>query len=113
MATTASFAGNLAAPTAGAIIASKTGIARGFYRVVVLSKFIAGTPAVADADNFQLLVDGVVVGTCSAGLALNTEYGGAAVFNCNVQSGILSVSAIGAGTAGVTYDAVVYYTKDA
>lgn len=112
MGVTASFQGSLAAPTAGAIIASLTGIARGFYRVVCVVKFTAGSPAAADVDNFQLLVDGVAVGQVPAVAALNTEDGFQVPFSCNVQNGILSVAAKGAGTAGVTYDVVVFYTKD-
>ena len=107
--------GSAAAPTAGAPIVSNAlgsggaAIAPGFYRVNVYCKFTAGAPAAADVDNFQLVVDGTVVGPCESVAALNVEARTDFLVNA---SQLIQVQAVGAGTGGVTYDCTLVTQKD-
>lgn len=97
--------GAVAAPAAGATIVAVTGLLAGSYVASVVLT-LAGPAAAADANNFQAVP--------SSGATLNLVNPGAAgeypqeEFIITVgASGSLTIKAIGAGTAGVTYSATV------
>lgn len=93
------------APGAGATIATITGIAAGTY-TVEWNVALQGAAAAADANNFQLL-NGVTVIAGSVNPGAAGEYPQANVVAIIPAGGSVTVKAVGAGTAGVTYSAQI------
>lgn len=91
------------APAANAALASLTGLAVSTqYNITVNLALTAGTPAAADAGNVKLLVGSTVLFNIGNGITL----GQLQQFRYTVTTdanGTISLQAIGAGTAGVTY----------
>lgn len=106
-------AGSAVAPASNALIASITGpLVPGTYIVSWNVGLSAGAPAAADVDNFGLQMTGVLARLASDNPAALGEFPQA-----NVQITIpagnannLSIVAIGAATAGVTYSAQLTLT---
>lgn len=96
---------NVVAPAAGATVVTLSGLAGGNY-TLKWTVGLQGAAAAADADNFQIL-NGVTVleGSINPGAAGN--YVQPDIVVTVPASGSITVKAIGAGTAGVTYSASV------
>lgn len=97
--------GQVVSPGAGATIAQLTGLAAGQYNVTWQVE-LTGAAAAGDANNFQL--------KSSSGQTFNSVNAGAAGQYAQIQAeltvganGTISVVAIAAGTAGVTYGAQI------
>jgi hypothetical protein len=105
-----SASGQAAAPAAGAAIATLAAPGAGVYTVTVDAAFLAGVPtAAADALNWELKVGATVIGVLPPVPIVLGQQGAQAVFqNVAVPAGAaVTVNAIGAGTAGVTYAASI------
>jgi hypothetical protein len=97
--------GQVVAPGAGAAIVTLAGLAAGTYDVT-WQVALQGAAAAADANNFQLKNGAAAVeNSINAGAAGAYPQVGARI--TVVQNGTVTVNAIGAGTAGVTYLAQV------
>ncbi|SRR5712691_5170392 len=97
--------GQAVAPGAGAAIVTLSGLAAGTYDVT-WTVALQGAAAAADANNFQLKNGAAaVVNSINAPAAGAYPQVGARIVV--VQGGTVTVNAIGAGTAGVTYLAQV------
>lgn len=95
--------GNAVAPAAGATIATVTGVAAGTY-TVNWTVGLQGAAAAADANNFNLVdTAGTVIASVNPGAA--GEYPQIAVDLTLAAGNSVSIKAIGAGTAAVTYSA--------
>jgi hypothetical protein len=95
--------GSVAAPGAGAVLASVTGLAAGEYEVLAGAYLSGAVPAVGDADNVQVQGDGgAVAGTLPVAPADNAMLP-AARFVVRVESGTVSLVSPGAATASVVY----------
>lgn len=98
--------GSVTAPTAGATIASLTAVTNGAYLVQLIAGYTGGTPAAAEINNMQLNMPG------GGTIRLTLPAASAVVIHTVVVSvpsdGNLTVTAIGAGTTGVTYIAGIY-----
>lgn len=100
--------GNVVAPGAGATIIQLTGLAAGTYQAT-WTVGLQGPAAAADANNFQLKnAVAVVSGSINPGVA--GEYPQAVTEVTVLAGGTVSIIAIGAGTAGVTYSAQLALT---
>lgn len=95
--------GSVVAPGAGAVIATTAGIAAGTY-FVSWTVELAGPAAAADANNFELL-NGAGVVLASVNAAAAGVYQQVTARFTIAQGDTVSVKAVGAGTAGVTYTA--------
>lgn len=101
--TPASASGSVVAPAANAVIAQQTGLAAGTYRIHWEVE-LQGAAAAADANNFKL------VGPAGS-ILVSVNQGAAGVYaqiDADItvaQNSTVSVQAVGAGTAGVTYSA--------
>lgn len=103
--TAASAAGQVVAPAAGATIASQVIPAAGTY-TIKWTVGLQGAAAAADANNFQLFNGaGAVDVSINPGAA--GEYQQADVVMNIAAGAAVSIKAIGAGTAGVTYSAQI------
>lgn len=103
--TAASAEGSVVAPAAGAVIASQVIPNVGTY-TVKWTVGLQGAAAAADANNFQLF-NGAAAVDVSINPGAAGEYAQADVV-LNVAAGsAVSVKAVGAGTAGVTYSAQI------
>jgi hypothetical protein len=97
--------GNVVAPAAGATIAVTAALVGGTY-TVNWNVGLQGAAAAADANNFQLVdANGVVLGSINPGAAGDYPQDQAEVTIANGTT--ISVKAIGAGTAAVTYSAQI------
>lgn len=95
--------GNVVAPGAGVTVVTLTGIPAGTY-TVKWGVGLQGAAAAADANNFQLFNGaGAVDASVNPGVA--GDYPQVDTVLVIPQSGSVTVKAIGAGTAGVTYSA--------
>lgn len=110
-ATIASFNGSalqVANPTPGQIISSVNIPASmaGIPLTVAWEVMVRGTLAAGDADNFALLIGATQLAVSSNALNAGTVYPQEPVqFTVPVGGGVLSIQAIGAGTAGTVYQA--------
>lgn len=107
-------AGKVVAPTAGAAIVTiaSGSLPRGTYRVLVTAGLgLGGVPAVADENNMELRKGATVISDLTVVAAVN----GAQVqqeFIVELDgTQALSVNAIGAATASVTYNAMLVATR--
>jgi hypothetical protein len=101
---------SVVAPGAGATIATTVALAAGIYDVQWQVE-LAGAAAAADANNFQLLNGATVVAqSVNAGVAGQYPQPNARL--TVTQGSTISVQAIGAGTAGVTYTADISAVPD-
>ena len=95
-------------PGAGAAIVTLSGLRAGVYDVTWVVS-LQGVPGAGDADNFQLKNGAAVVeGSINAGGAGTFPQGGARI--TVAANGTVTVIAVAAGTAGVTYLASVELT---
>lgn len=95
--------GIVVAPGAGVTIATVTGVAAGTY-AVNWTVGLQGAAAAGDANNFTLVdTAGTVLGSINPGAA--GEYPQPTVDVTLAAGNSVSIKAIGAGTAGVTYSA--------
>lgn len=100
--------GNSVAPGAGAAIAATGNLPAGTY-TVAWTVGLQGAAAAADANNFQLVDSaGVVLASVNPGVA--GEFPQQQVQVSIAQNTAISVEAIGAGTANVTYSADISAT---
>jgi hypothetical protein len=97
------FEGSVTTPGAGATIATSAALAAGTY-TVKWTVTLGGTPAAADANNFQLFNGATLVAT-SVNLGAIGDYPQADVQVTVVSGAVLTVKALGAGTAGAIYSA--------
>lgn len=105
--------GRVVAPAAGQVIASIAAgsVPAGTYNITVNSVLDVGAPAAADANNMQLMYGATVL------LVLQVDISG--LTHPNQQSfqlvaaggSVIQVQAIGAGTAGVGYNAQIVATR--
>lgn len=97
--------GQVVAPAAGATIATTPALAAGTYDVN-WTVGLLGAAAAGDADNFEILHNAVVIAhSQNAGVA--GQYPQPQFHVTVAQGDTISVKAIGAGTAGVTYLATI------
>lgn len=108
--TLANASGNVIAPAAGAAIVTTPVLAAGTY-VVTWTVGLQGAAAAADANNFQLL-NGAVAVEVSVNPGAAGEYPQAQAVFTVASGGTVSIKAIGAGTAAVTYSADLNLTPD-
>lgn len=106
IADTLTAAGKATAPAAGAAIATLA-VTAGTYWVEVWNGIPLGTPVVADINNVVLQNNAVAIGNALA------NDGSITIFRRVTVAGAvnLTVNAIGAGTAGVTYAASITATR--
>lgn len=95
--------GNAVAPAAGTVIATTAALPAGTYAVNWVVG-LQGAAAAADADNFQLFTGATAV-MASVNPGAAGEYVQVVAEVVVTQGSTISVKAIGAGTAGVTYAA--------
>lgn len=108
--TLANASGNVVAPGAGATVVTSPALAAGTY-VVSWTVALQGAAAAADANNFQLF-NGAAAVEASVNPGAAGEYIQVqAVFTVSANATV-SIKAIGAGTAGVTYSADLNLTPD-
>lgn len=100
-----SVTGSVVAPAAGATIIATGALPAGTYDVTV-TVGLQGPAAAGDANNFQLFNGATLVGT-SVNPGAQGEYPQPTVGLTVAQNGVLTVKALGAGTAGVTYSATI------
>lgn len=98
-------AGSQAAPAAGTVIAT-IAPAGGAQYAIAWTVTLEGAVAAADRDNFGLY-RGATLLTASANPAVAGEYVQDTVIDNDVFASAYSVKAIGAATAGTTYDAQI------
>lgn len=99
----ASVSGSVVAPGAGATIATTAALAAGTYNVKWTVELI-GAAAAADQNNFEL-VNGAGVVLVSVNLGAAGDYPQPDTRIVVTAGAAVSVNAVGAGTAGVTYSA--------
>lgn len=100
--------GSVVSPGAGATIAQLAGLPAGEY-TVAWSVQLIGAAAAADEDNFQIAPSsGAAIAALNAGAA--GQYPQPDVTVDLGANGSITVTAIGAGTVGVTYDAQITIT---
>lgn len=102
--------GTVTTPGAGAAIATSPALGGGTY-TVKWTVSLAGTPGAGDANNFGLFVGATQVAT-SVNLGAGGEYPQPDTQVTVPQGTAVSVKAIGAGTAGAIYTAVVSNNLD-
>jgi hypothetical protein len=100
--------GSVVAPAAGAAIATSATQQQGTYTLTWVVE-LQGAAAAADANNFGLYVNGVLIET-SANLPAAGQYPQNPVKVVIPAGATYQVKAIGAGTAGITYTADVSAT---
>lgn len=112
-ASTKAASGNVTAPGAGATVASLNISTTGYYRIVVTAGFGATAESTA-IDNFQLKVNGSVVGTIPVANVANTQSQPLEFFaNVTAGSPAITVVAIGAASASSVYKATILATRRA
>ena len=99
--TAASAEGSAVAPAAGATIVTQAGLAAGTY-TIKWTVGLQGPAAAADANNFQLF-NGAAAIDISINPGAAGEYAQGDVVITVPAAGSVTIKAIGAGTAGVTY----------
>ena len=102
--------GSVVAPGAGAAIVTTAALAGGTYDVQ-WSVGLQGAAAVADSNNFQLFSGATLLET-SVNPGVAGEYPQQTVRVTVAAGTTLSIKALGAGTAGVTYSATITATPD-
>lgn len=100
--------GNAVAPAAAQTIVSLVGLAAGTY-TVQWTVGLQGAAAAADADNFQFR-SGAGLNVASVNPGAAGEYPQVAIETTVGPADTMSIIAIGAGTAGVTYAADISIT---
>lgn len=108
--TLANVSGNVVAPGAGAAIVTTPALAAGTY-VVTWTVGLQGAAAAADSNNFQLF-NGAAAVEVSVNPGAAGEYPQAQAVFTVAAGATVSVKAVGAGTAGVTYSADLNVTPD-
>jgi len=93
-------------PAAGAALAALTGLTPGRYAVTVYA-YLAGTVTAADADNVELLVDGVVTDVLAVPPVAATDSVPPQQFEHVTTTGAIKVQAVGAGGAAAVYHTVL------
>ncbi|SRR6266566_1336163 len=93
--------GSVVAPGAGAVIVTTAALAAGTYDVNWTVELV-GPAAAADVNNFQLF-NGAAAIQVSVNLGVAGEYPQPIARLTVTQGSTISVKAVGAGTAGVTY----------
>lgn len=102
--------GSVVAPAAGATIVTTAPLGAGTYTVSWTVE-LAGAAAAADANNFEIL-NGAAVVMVSENAGAAGQYQQVQVRLQVAQNSTISVKAVGAGTAGVTYTADVSVAPD-
>lgn len=108
--TLANASGNAVAPGAAATIVTTPALAAGIY-VITWTVGLQGAAAAADANNFQLF-NGAAAVEASVNPGAAGEYPQAQAVLTVTAGATVSIKAIGAGTAAVTYSADLNLTPD-
>jgi hypothetical protein len=108
--TLANVSGSAVAPAAGATIVTTPALAAGTY-VVTWTVGLQGAAAAADANNFQLF-NGAAAVEVSVNPGVAGEFPQAQAVFTVTSGATVSIKAVGAGTAAVTYSADLNLTPD-
>lgn len=111
LADTVENAARVVAPGAGAAIVTLVAPAAGTYEVDVVVGYDAGAPAAAELNNMEVQRGGVALFTPLQVLSVLNNLQGKRFQITFSGANNLTVNAIGAGTAGVGYTAVIIATR--